>query len=62
MDVEKTIAEIEWLECIFTLPDTRPLSMSDWKKENEAAQAQCPDNRAFRHNRTMKVAHHEKEA
>jgi hypothetical protein len=28
MDAE-TIAEIEWLERIFALPDTRPLSASD---------------------------------
>ena len=29
MDVERTIAEIEWLEDIASLPDTRPLSASD---------------------------------
>jgi hypothetical protein len=42
MDVEKTIAEIEWLERIFTLPDTRPLSMSDWKAANPEAGWQAP--------------------
>jgi hypothetical protein len=31
MDAEKTNAEIEWLEHLFTLPDNRPLQMSDWK-------------------------------
>jgi hypothetical protein len=29
MDAEKTIAEIELLERIFAVPDTRPLSSSD---------------------------------
>jgi hypothetical protein len=29
MDVEQTIAEIESLERIFSVPDTRPLSASD---------------------------------
>jgi hypothetical protein len=30
MDVEQTIAEIDRLERIFTAPDTRPLSPSDF--------------------------------
>ena len=34
MDTEKTIAEIEWLEHIFALPDTRPLSPSDLAAAN----------------------------
>jgi hypothetical protein len=29
MDAEQTIAEIEWLEQIFAVPDTRPLSPAD---------------------------------
>jgi hypothetical protein len=29
MDTEQTIAEIEWLEGIFAVPDTRPLSAGD---------------------------------
>ena len=29
MDPERTIADIEWLERISSLPDTRPLSASD---------------------------------
>jgi hypothetical protein len=29
MDVEKTIAEIEWLERIFALPDTRRPRLAD---------------------------------
>jgi hypothetical protein len=34
MDAEQTIAEIEWLERIFTVPDTRPLSLSDLAAAN----------------------------
>jgi hypothetical protein len=34
MDAEQTIAEIEWLERIFTAPDTRPLSPSDLSAAN----------------------------
>ena len=29
MDAEQTLAEIEWLERIFAVPDARPLSASD---------------------------------
>jgi hypothetical protein len=29
MDAQQTIAEIRWLERIFAVPDTRPLSASD---------------------------------
>jgi hypothetical protein len=34
MDTEQTIAEIEWLEHIFVVPDTRPLSASDLAAAN----------------------------
>jgi hypothetical protein len=34
MDSEQTIAEIEWLERIFAVPDTRPLSASDLAAAN----------------------------
>jgi hypothetical protein len=34
MDTEQTIAEIERLERIFTVPDTRPLSPSDLSAAN----------------------------
>jgi hypothetical protein len=34
MDAEQTIAEIEWLERIFAVPDTRPLSASDLAAAN----------------------------
>lgn len=34
MEPEQTIAEIEWLERIFSVPDTRPLSTSDISAAN----------------------------
>ena len=34
MDVNGTIAEIEWLERIFAEPDSRPLSLSDLAAAN----------------------------
>jgi hypothetical protein len=34
MDAQQTIAEIEWLERIFAVPDTRPLSASDLSAAN----------------------------
>jgi hypothetical protein len=34
MDAEQAIAEIEWLEHIFALPDTRPLQLSDLSAAN----------------------------
>jgi hypothetical protein len=34
MDAEQTIAEIEWVERIFALPDVRPLSPSDLSAAN----------------------------
>jgi hypothetical protein len=34
MDAEQTIAEIEWLEVIFEVPDRRPLSASDISAAN----------------------------
>jgi len=35
MDAEHTIAEIEWLEHIFAVPDTRPMSASDLAAANQ---------------------------
>ena len=41
MDTEKIIAEIEWLERLFRLPDNRPPQKADRKvesqKDNEAS-------------------------
>jgi len=34
MDGDQCIAEIEWLERIFAVPDTRPLSTSDISAAN----------------------------
>ena len=34
MDAEQTIAEIEWLERFFAVPDTRPLSAGDLSAAN----------------------------
>ena len=34
MDADQTIGEIEWLERIFAVPDTRPLSPSDLAAAN----------------------------
>ena len=34
MKVERTIAEIQWLERIFAAPDTRPMSASDLAAAN----------------------------
>jgi hypothetical protein len=34
MEPENTIADIEWLERIFAVPDTRPLSLTDLAAAN----------------------------
>jgi hypothetical protein len=34
MDAEQTISEIEWLDRIFAVPDTRPLTPSDLSAAN----------------------------
>jgi hypothetical protein len=34
MNAEQIIAEIEWLEQLFRLPDKRPLQISEWRAEN----------------------------
>jgi hypothetical protein len=34
MDMEKTITEVEWLERIFALPDTRRLQLADLEAAN----------------------------
>jgi len=35
MNLERTIAEIEWLERLFSLPDTRPLQLTDLYTVNQ---------------------------
>jgi hypothetical protein len=52
MDAEKTIAEIEWLERIFVVPDTRPLSANDLSAANrrhDEKLAQSPWFRLWQH-------------
>jgi hypothetical protein len=34
MDAERTITEIEWLERVYAVPDTRPLNASDISAAN----------------------------
>jgi len=34
MSIERTIAEIEWLERVYAVPDTRPLSPNDLAAAN----------------------------
>ncbi len=48
MDIEKTIAEIEWLEQIFALPDTRPPQSSDREAANQRHDEMYAANPWFR--------------
>ncbi len=48
MDVEKTIAEIEWLERIYSLPDARPLQGADRDEANQRHDEMYADNPWFR--------------
>jgi hypothetical protein len=48
MDVEKTIAEIELLEQMFTLPDTRGLRVADREAANKKHDEMYADNPWFR--------------
>jgi hypothetical protein len=34
MNIDRTIAEIEYLERVFAVPDTRPMSLSDLAAAN----------------------------
>lgn len=47
MDTEQTIAEIERLERIFAVPDTRPLSASDLAAANRRHDEQQASVRGF---------------
>jgi len=45
MDTDQTIAEIEWLERILAVPDTRPLNASDLlaaNRRHDEKQANSP--------------------
>ena len=48
MDVERTIAEIEMLERLFTQPDTRPLSVSEREAANRRHDEAIASNPWFR--------------
>jgi hypothetical protein len=48
IDIEKTIADIEWLEHVFSLPDTRPLGLADRYAANEKHDRIHADNPWFR--------------
>jgi phosphatidylserine/phosphatidylglycerophosphate/cardiolipin synthase-like enzyme len=48
MDAEKTIAEIELLERIYALADSRPLRMADWKAANKKHDETYANNLWFR--------------
>jgi len=48
MDPEQTIAEIEWLERIFAVPDARPLTASDLSAANRMHDAKLTHSPWFR--------------
>jgi hypothetical protein len=48
MDTEQNIAEIKWLERIFAVPDTRPLSARDLAAANRRHDEQQANSPWFR--------------
>ncbi len=48
MDVEKTIAEIEWLENVYSLADTRPQTLADRYAANQRHDESNMNNPWFR--------------
>ncbi len=48
MELERTIAEIEWLERLYALPDTRPLILSDLDAVNQRHDEMYAGNPWFR--------------
>jgi hypothetical protein len=48
MNLERTILEIEWLERLLTLPDTRPIHLSDLRTVNQRHDEMSANNRWFR--------------
>jgi hypothetical protein len=48
MDAEKTISEIEWLEHLYSLLDTRPLQLADRNAANQKHDERYADNPWFR--------------
>ena len=48
MDIEKTIADIELLERMLSLPDPRRLQAADWKAANQKHDETLANNPWFR--------------
>lgn len=48
MDTEQAIAEIEWLEHVFAVPDTRPLTPSDLSAANRKHDQKLANSPWFR--------------
>ncbi len=48
MNLDKTIAEIEWLERLYSLPDTRPLALTDRYAANQRHDEMYANNPWFR--------------
>src|SRR5215471_6184643 len=48
MDAEQIIAEIEWLELIFAVPDTRPLSAREFSAANRRHDEKAANSPWFR--------------
>ena len=48
MDTEKTIAEIEWLERIFSAPDARPITAKDISAANRRHDEKLANSPWFR--------------
>jgi len=48
MDAEKTISDVEWLERIFALPDTRRLRLADREAASQSHDERYADNPWFR--------------
>lgn len=48
MNIERVISEIEWLEHVYAVPDTRPLSESDLTAANRRHDAMLAPSPWFR--------------
>jgi hypothetical protein len=48
MNAEQIIAEIEWLEQLFALPDPRPPLLSEWRTANRQNAATARLEKLFR--------------
>jgi hypothetical protein len=48
MNAEQIIAEIEWLEQLFRLPDKRQVNLSEWRKAKRLNEATYRQQQIFR--------------